>query len=119
MARKEMKLNAYVLTLGLLLAGFAVFATSAPEIGLSITVGAFLALLIGLGSTIWFLPALGIDVAVFLIAALVWAGAEKSIAQFLQGEDFIIALFLNVLIFVFAFAVASMSRGKDKVKIVS
>ena len=118
MAKKEMKLNAYVLTLGLLLAGFATFLVSA-ETGLAITVGAFLALLIGLGSTIWFLPALGIDVAVFLVAALVWAGAEKSIAQFLQGEDFIIALFMNVLIFVFAFAVASMSRGKDKVKIVS
>ncbi len=119
MARKEAKLNAYVLTLMLLLAGFAVFAAVSPEIGLSITVGAFLALLIGLGSTIWFLPALGIDAVVFVVAALVWAGAEKNLQSFLTGEDFIIALFLNVLIFVFAFAVASMSRSKDKVKIVA
>lgn len=114
---KETKLNAYVLTLLLLLAGFAVFAAVSAEIGLAITVGAFLALLIGLGTTIWFLPALAIDAGVFIVAATVWAGAEKNLQNFVMGESFLIALFLNLLIFVFAFAVADSSRRKGKVKI--
>ena len=76
-----MKLNAYVTDAWTTASWLCKFSNFGSEIGLAITVGVFLALLIGLGSTIWFLPALGIDVAVFLVAALVWAGADVKLLR--------------------------------------
>lgn len=102
----------FILVMLLLAAGFATYFLDAP-IGLAIIIGAFMGLLVAVGTDLHPIIGTAIDLVIAAIALIVLAGAQKNLQNFLMSTDFLIALFLNLTIFLMEYVVAYLSTKRN------